>query len=85
MHTEKKYKIISKEKVQNLNLSLKNKENLKLYTYKGPQTVKKQYNYKLNHIKIKNIIRKIDLYSLSISKNHNSKSMIKNNSKKKKK
>ena len=84
MHTEKKFKIISKEKVQNLNLSLKNKENLKLYTYKGPQTVKKQYNYKLNHIKIKNIIRKIDLYSLSISKNHNSKSMIKTSSQKKK-
>lgn len=72
----------SKEK-STLNLLTKKKDNKRILnnfeTYKASKTFKKDYNYNLNLKKIKNIIKKIDLHSLSLSKNPKNRNHLKRN------
>ena len=72
----------SKEKTT-LNLLTKKRDNKKVLnnfeTYNASKTFKKDYNYNLNLKKIKNIIKKIDLHSLSLSKNSKKRDYLKKN------
>ena len=80
MNKEFSAKNSSKEK-STLNLLTKKKDNQNpmnnFETFNTSKTFKKDYNYKLNLKKIKSIIKKIDLHSLSLSKNQKKRNPLK--------
>ena len=82
MEKEISTKNSSKEK-STLNILNKKKDNKKIFnnfeTYNTSKTFKKDYNYRLNLKKIKNIIKKIDLHSLSLSKNLKNRNLLNKN------
>ena len=72
-----------KERNTKKNIYTKKKESLKLFTsYNNTstesKTLKKQSNNKLNLINLKNIIKKIDLFAISLSTKNNNMNIIKN-------
>ena len=83
--------IINKFKERNIKNKIltKKKESQKICTsYNNinteTKTLKKQSNNKLNLINLKNIIKKIDLFAISLNKRHNNMNIIKNKNQKSK-
>ena len=77
-----------KDKKDKKNSFTRKKESQKLITnYNNnanteSRTSKKESNLKMNHLNLKNIIRKIDLFAISLSRKTNTKNLIKNKIKK---
>ena len=77
-----------KDKKDKKNSFTRKKESQKLITnYNNnanteSRTSKKESNLKMNHLNLKNIIRKIDLFAISLSRKTNNKNLIKNKIKK---
>ena len=90
--TSSKEKQNSKKKtiqIDNNNILTKKKENKKICSNSNNinieyKTTKKESNGKLNHINLKSIIKKIDLFSLSLSKKYNNTNVAKNKIQRKK-
>ena len=81
MYKEIKHKKISSKEINNSkierkynkNILTKKNENKQLFTIYNnnnteTKTIKKESNSKINHINLKNIIKKIDLFSISLYK-----------------
>ncbi len=77
-----------KDKKDKKNSFTRKKESQKLITnYNNnanteSRTSKKESNLKMNHLNLKNITRKIDLFAISLSRKTNTKNLIKNKIKK---
>ena len=76
-----------KIEIKNNNILTRKKDSQKLYSSNNNtnldyNTTKKESNNKLTHINLKSIIKKIDLFSLSLSKKYNNTNNIKNKIKK---